>query len=110
MGNVYTVFYPFIYDFGYVGVVVLTALMAFVCQVCYELGRNSKNRRVSLLFTIIYGTITSTLLLAFFSNKFYENIFTVEFVKRVIILVGFDIIFNMFFLKTKKASFKILKM
>lgn len=109
LGNVYTVFYPFIYDFGYIGVVFLTGLMAAVCQVSYEIARNSKNRSLSLLFTIIYGTITSTLLLAFFSNKFYENIFTVEFVKRVIILVSFDIIFNMFFSKKKRKAFEILK-
>ncbi len=93
LGNVYTVFYPFIYDFGYIGLILLTALMSFVTQMAYEISRNSRNSDISLIFTVIYGTMISTLLLSFFSNKFYENIFTVEYVKRTLVLIFMHYIF-----------------
>lgn len=104
LGNVYTVFYPFIYDFGYIGLFLLTAMMAAVSQSTYEISRNSRNPDVSVVFTIIYATIVSTLLLAFFSNKFYENIFTVEYVKRTGVLIIMHYVLTRFLSRKKKRK------
>lgn len=84
MGNVYTTFYMFIYDFGVKGVIGCTAVMAFISQIYYELVIGNKKIRVFNI--IIYSMIIPQLLLSFFSNKFYETFATVSFIQRLIIL------------------------
>ena len=72
-GNVFTTFYPFIYDFGYVGVLVLTGLMALIVQTIYELMMKSIKSPFSfsrLLYLYEFPFIP----LSFFSNKFYEGL------------------------------------
>ena len=83
LGNVYTTFYPFIYDFGYVGEFVLVLIMALIAQLIYErIKSTNKSNGVSIL-TLIYSIIFCCLALSFFSNKFYENIFTIGLLKYV---------------------------
>ena len=84
LGNVYTTFYPYIYDFGYPGLVFFVMIMAFISQIIYEKAQKIKDGYPSI-WTIAYGSVFSCLLLSFFSNKFYENVFTTDFVKRLII-------------------------
>lgn len=72
MGNVYTTFYAYLYDFGYLGVVLLTAIEAFVSQLIFEAALRCK---YSDYFGILYGYVAATLALSFFSNKFFESIF-----------------------------------
>ena len=86
-GNVYTTFYAFIYDFGYVGFVLLTALMAIVSQAVYSKSCKFNSGLASSVWVIIYSIIAYALLLSFFSNKFYENVFVITFVYKLIYLV-----------------------
>lgn len=81
LGNVYTTFYPYIYDFGYVGAMIIVAIMAIVSQLTYE--NTKKNKRVSKSL-LLYGIMYACLFLSFFSNKFYENIFTIEIIKYLV--------------------------
>ncbi len=85
LGNVYTTFYPYIYDFGYVGVVVFVFFMALISQVVYEFIRKTKLSSVPQISILMYGIIFGCLLLSFFSNKFYENIVTVNFLKNIVV-------------------------
>jgi oligosaccharide repeat unit polymerase len=90
LGNVYTTFYAFLYDFGYLGVIVLTGIMAVLSQLIYE--QAMRNDWVGTMFCVIYDVVGSALLLSFFSNKFYET-FNVGFVVTIIALFLFYLVF-----------------
>ena len=85
LGNVYTTFYPYIYDFGYIGLVILVAIMAAISQLVYDIAKRNKKPSIPSICSVAYGIVFSCLLLSFFSNKFYENIITAEFLKQIII-------------------------
>lgn len=85
IGNVYTTFYAFIYDFGYIGVFVLTALMAIISQLIYEKSRRKIFVIKPSIYVLMYGFIIGSLLLSFFSNKFYEQNFNKQFIYSIII-------------------------
>ena len=108
LGNVYTVFYPFIYDFGYKGLVLCTALMAFLSQMFYEISRKAGGL-IGKVFTLVYGGAFGAIVFSFFSNKFFENIITIGNAKRVIIWFGFEVLINhMLKEKRKKQVLQVL--
>ena len=84
LGNVYTTFYAFLYDFGYKGVVLLVILMSFVSQFIYEKVRRFTRKGDISIYTLIYSRIAVCLILSFFSDKFYEGIFAITFIKTVV--------------------------
>lgn len=86
-GNVYTTFYAFIYDFGYVGLVLLTMLMAVVSQAVYSKSCKFDSGWASSVWVIAYSIIAYALLLCFFSNKFYENVFAITFAYKLVYLL-----------------------
>ncbi len=85
MGNVYTTFYPYIYDFGIIGLVVLVGLMAFLVQWNYERVKRSKIGEKPRLSILVYEYMSACIVFSFFSNKFYEVMFTQNFVRIVIL-------------------------
>ena len=93
LGNVATTFYSFIYDFGYWGVFYLTTAMAITSQLLYEhiLKNNFTVRSFHLL---IYAYVYATLILSFFSNKFYEKLFSKGFLVLAFVWLFFDICFT----------------
>lgn len=97
LGNVYTTFYPYIYDFGYIGLVCLVGLMALLVQWLYERCKRIKLKNNSSICILVYGYVFSSLVLSFFSNKFYEQNFNKQF---IIILICW-IIYNQIFCKLR---------
>ena len=97
LGNVYTTFYAYIYDYGYVGVVTMVSLMAFIIQFVYEKAKKSNLTNKPSIWILIYGYMFSSIVLSFFSNKFYEQEFSIHFIYIII----FWLIFNKFFLRLK---------
>lgn len=97
LGNVYTLFYSYVYDYGYIGVITLTSLMAVITQFIYEKCKRVNNINKPNLWILIYGFLFCHILLAYFNNKFYEVLVTISFVKYVF----FWIIFNNTLLKIK---------
>lgn len=93
LGNVYTTFYPYIYDFGYIGEFLLVLIMAIISQVIYELTKNAKTNTHPLLSVLVYSNIINCLILSFFSNKFYENIISIEMIKKVIFWILLNLTF-----------------
>lgn len=85
LGNVYTTFYPYIYDFGYSGSIILTALMAIISQILYEKNKRVKINNKPSLYIIVYGYIFTSLVQSFFSNKFYEQNLHKTFIYSIII-------------------------
>lgn len=79
LGNVGTIFYPFVYDSGLVGVVYYTAFMAVFCQIFYKNFLKADKKGNIDLNVIFYSYLAYIILFSFFSNKFYEMIFNTSF-------------------------------
>lgn len=109
LGNVYTTFYPYVYDFGYLGVPILIFIMSSITQILYEfVKRGNSYSKVPLIRNMVYSYIVSSLLLSFFSNKFYEQQFNTGFIQMLLVFYLFNLFFctNTFegvFLKLKKG-------
>ncbi|WP_027623958.1 O-antigen polymerase [Clostridium lundense] len=87
LGNVFTAFKSYISDFGYIGVVTCTGVMAIIIQVLYEKTKVIKMRTKYLKLNIdctklIYGHLFVAMAFSFFSNKFYEA-FTITFAEKI---------------------------
>lgn len=105
LGNVYTTFYSFIYDFGYKGVGVLIFIMGVLSQVSYELVKRSKKYFSPAISSLIYAFIGNTLIMSFFSNKFYEQIFDPAFFKMVVVWFLLEVFFRRInYMKTEGIS------
>lgn len=85
-GNVYTTFYAFLYDFGIVGLILLTAVMAVVSELIYHKAK-SEDGAASCTWVIVYSIVAYALALSFFSNKFYEGIITINMLFKLIYLL-----------------------
>ena len=83
IGNVYTMFYKIIYDFGYLGVIWWTGLMAFYYSVTYSRIKSRISRHPVDFRLFIYAYLFNDLVMSAFSNRFYETIFDAPFIKLV---------------------------
>lgn len=95
-GNVYTTFYAFIYDFGYLGCFVLTVLMAAISWLVYRQARKADGGPFHSMWIIIYSIVAYALLLSFFSNKFYEGFFCIPMLNRLLYLFAIYCVFLFF--------------
>lgn len=76
LGNVYTVFYCYLHDFGYAGLYGLISLMAVISQTIYlKVVYGKKQNKISIRL-ILYSYIFQGLLLSFFSDRFYTSLFS----------------------------------
>lgn len=73
LGNVYTMYYMFIEDFGVFGVIPLTAFIAFYYTFSYRKLMNFKRPEVGIGI-LIYGYLFNDLIMLLFSNRFFETI------------------------------------
>lgn len=106
LGNVYTIYYAFIKDFGYIGMLLLVALMAIISQVVYEKMKTTYTR--SNILSIVYCFIVGLLAFSFFSNKFYEGVFDMNFIKYIVCWYLLDVVFGKrkTFIKSPKLVFR----
>lgn len=86
MGNVYTTFYAFVYDFGWWGIPTLTAIMAFVSQWVYERAIRFDSGSHSCIWVILYALAANTLIMSFFSNKFFEAFLCIGLIRNLLFL------------------------
>lgn len=84
LGNVYTTFYAFLYDGGIIGLVILTCIMALICQYLFLKSIKKNKNRINICL-MMYAYIVPYLGMSFFSNKFYENIFNPLFILYIVI-------------------------
>lgn len=96
LGNVYTTFRPFFTDFGYLGVIILSLILGLILGVLYYYLKHTYKmfsiKNIDYIL-VLYSLITSKLLLSFFSDKIYEFIFTIGFIKMLILFKVFEYIF-----------------
>lgn len=87
LGNVYTTFYAFIYDFVLVGVVVLTGIMAAICVLLYNKVKIAKIAENNINFTVIcYAYLVNSLIMLPFSNTFYETVVNIGTLHKFVIM------------------------
>ncbi|RXT26882.1 hypothetical protein BVJ53_05895 [Lacticaseibacillus chiayiensis] len=96
LGNVYTTYYAYLYDFGLWGVFTLVPVMAGVSQLFFERILATKNPNHVPYSILIYSNIVSALVLSFFSNKFFEQIVGRSFV----LVILFWVFLNFFIFET----------
>lgn len=78
-GNVYTMYYMFIEDFGLFGVLPLTLVIAWYYNKTYYKIRRGMNMRKLTTLTLsffIYSYLFNDLIMLTFSNRFYETVFS----------------------------------
>lgn len=72
VGNVYTMYYQFILDFGYIGVLPLTVIIAFYYFHNYHILIKKQGSIVSMRL-IIFSMLFNDLIMLVFSNRFFES-------------------------------------
>lgn len=95
LGNVSTIFYAFMYDGGYAGIIGYTALFAVISQAIFQYSLNVRTKKKIRFSILFYSYVWYTVIFSFFSDKFYEMIFNTAFIWTLVswaVLVGF---FNM---------------
>ena len=99
LGNVYTTFYAYIYDFGYIGLFIFVFIMAAICGSLYEYIIRQRKLDKPKLSVLVYGVLFGCLLLSFFSNKFYEELFSPVFIKKILVWLACSFVFCWFDIK-----------
>lgn len=87
LGNVYTTYYDYIYDFGDLGVIVLIPLMACIVQAIYEKTRKSTIKPSTMFWFVLFGYEFPNVLFSFFSNEFYIYNLSSNFVQYIIVWI-----------------------
>ncbi|WP_044470582.1 O-antigen polymerase [Mannheimia massilioguelmaensis] len=99
IGNVYTTFYAFIYDFAYKGFMPLILLIGLYYIFTYEKIKKVKLDKVSFML-FVYAYLFNDILMLSFSNRFYSTIFDASFIKIIV----FAYFFSYFFVRRKSAN------
>lgn len=95
LGNVYTMFRPYVADFGILGVIVLTGIMGGVFayiffKIKYKFNINNRNIEYPLVF---YSYIFISVMLSFFNDWFYSWFLTIIIIKIIVYWKVFEFIF-----------------
>lgn len=105
LGNVNTTFYAFYYDFGVKGVIILTSIMAAFSQISYVKALKNRIKKMPSLWIVLFGFIYPTLLLSFFSNKFYEKICNKSFIYAILFWILLNVVMtNKITIRKKKVN------
>lgn len=101
LGNVFTTFYAFIFDWGYGGAMVMVAVMAFISQLVFELAvRSVKSPKAGLSIALpLLGIVDYGCVFAFFSNRWVSTLFNKSLLYWVVLWVV--CLFGLYLLKQR---------
>ena len=71
-GNVYTIFAPFVADYGLIGMLVAMFFLGVICQLFYNLSKSAQSGITTV--KVIYSYMAACLGFSFFSSKITENL------------------------------------
>lgn len=84
IGNVHTTYYPFIYDFGYIGIL-LIAVIAFYYIYSYQ--NLIIHKKIGFDYKLfIFAYLFNDLVMLFFSSRFFETVVDPFFMKMCVFL------------------------
>ena len=82
LGNVYTMYYAYIQDFGFIGVLPLTAIPAVFYNGLYSQLVDYRTKKPALGFVMfLYTYMFSSLLVLTFTNRFYDDVLRSEAIR-----------------------------
>ena len=111
MGNVYTTYYNFYYDFGFIGCVILMSIIAIYYCYTYRKIKAKKSKEKKIDFQIIvYSYLFNDLIMLPFSSRFYETIVNINFIRLIIILGGLVYVIDNFYSKSGHLFIKMPKL
>lgn len=97
VGNVYTAYRRWIYDFGYIGMVILQAIMAIFYNIYYNKIKYSKNKQSTYnIALILYGSFAYSLFTHPIDSTLYSFTCRLAFITQTITLI----ILYFFFIET----------
>lgn len=99
LGNVYTQYASFHLDFGTLGVVMITILMAIISMFFYK--KALLDTKKINIFLLLYSELGYCLLMSFFSSNFTNFIFRVGYLKAVFYICLFTFLTNKYLIKIK---------
>ena len=90
LGNVFTTYYAFIFDWGFIGAMVAIVLIAALSQLCYEnvvyaLQYGTSGVPLSMM---LYGAIGYCCAFSFFSNRWFSTMFNQIMLKDIVIWIA----------------------
>ena len=110
LGNVYTQWFSFHKDFGELGVILMTIIIAFISMFIFNNAQRILYHPMRPnLFLFIYSSISMCIFMSFFSSRFTENVFTIIFIRRAIVLLILIFIFEHSSLFRNKRNKHLLK-
>lgn len=81
--NVYTFLRAYHHDFGMEGMWILHSLSILIISSFYEFVKKKRGSLGILIFSQMYYTIV----MSFFAERFYSNVFSLNYLKQIVILV-----------------------
>ena len=89
MGNVYTAYANFYYDYGIISFLFFSIIMAILTNYTYSKSLYSYNHYTNDICVplIIYSIMAFGLIFNFFANEYYNTIFNIGFFRGIIILL-----------------------
>ena len=106
IGNVYTMFYKIVYDFGYLGVFPITVIMGIYYAETYKkIMVKQPNKKVIDFRLLIYAYLFNDVVMSAFSTRFYETVFDAPFIKFIVMAWLLD-----YFFVEKRISFTMMKL
>lgn len=85
LGNVYTLFYSYINDFGFLGNYILVGIMAILSQVFYENMSIRKSQKYINIGIIFYSYIAFLISFSFFGERFFSRLINISMIKYLLI-------------------------
>ena len=91
IGNVYTSYYNYLYDFGIAGVFPLVSIVAIYYNFTYRniLTKRKLNHKIDFE-VFVYAYLINDLVMQPFSSRFYETVLDISFIKLIILAVLFN--------------------
>lgn len=84
LGNTYTVFYWFLHDGGYIGVIVFLFIEALISQCLYQKAAYGREKSEISISIILYSYAVYTLVFSFFCERFFKEFINMGMVQRIV--------------------------
>ena len=93
LGNVFTCFFAYYADFGFLGVAIVPFFVGLISQFVFKKAKG--NVTTINFWAVLYLFISVNLFFSFFSNRFFQNIINLKMVINIFwILLMYYLIFN----------------
>lgn len=84
LGNVYTAFYWYLHDGGYVGVIIFIILFAVTSYFFFQRAAFGRQKQEINLNVILYSYLYYGIVFSFFSNRYFSALVSFDLVKMVL--------------------------